>query len=227
MAREPNLVGKRFGSLVVESMNRRDERRAYWWNCVCDCGGTRVVRTDKLVHGSVTCCGKCKPRYKDMTGKKFGKLTVVRYAGPNHRKDATWLCKCDCGNEVVVQGQALRSGATVSCGCYNRESHRTHGGSGERLYGVWHGMRNRCNNHSDKSFKHYGALGVKVCPEWDKDYSAFREWALASGYDPDAPFQECTIDRIDPSGDYEPSNCRWVDIATQERNKRKWQRSRP
>lgn len=66
-----------------------------------------------------------------------------------------------------------------------------------------------------------------LSPEWDKDYSAFREWALASGYDPDAPFQECTIDRIDPSGDYEPSNCRWVDIATQERNKRKWQRSQP
>lgn len=81
-------------------------------------------------------------------------------------------------------------------------------------------MRCRCNNPKDKAYKYYGAKGVKVCAEWEHDYGAFRDWALANGYDPNAKFQECTIDRINPFGNYEPSNCRWVDIATQGRNKR-------
>ena len=214
-----DLTGKKVGKLTV-ICRQEDERNGAWWLCVCECGEKRVVRSDKLVHERITCCEKCRPKYKDMTGKKFGRLTVLSYAGPNHRKDATWLCRCDCGNEKVIQGQALRSGAVVSCGCYMRESKVTHGGTGERLYGVWLGMRRRCNDEHDRAYKYYGARGVSVCDEWNRDYASFREWAMANGYDPDAEFQECTIDRINPFGNYEPSNCRWVDIVTQERNRR-------
>jgi hypothetical protein len=82
-------------------------------------------------------------------------------------------------------------------------------------------MGDRCENKKNKSYAYYGAQGVRVCDEWDSDYAKFRDWAMANGYDPEAEFQQCTLDRINPFGDYEPSNCRWVDIVTQERNRRR------
>lgn len=80
-------------------------------------------------------------------------------------------------------------------------------------------MRHRCANSNDASYKYYGGRGITVCEEWG-DYERFRNWALANGYDPNAPQGECTIDRIDVNGNYEPSNCRWVDMKTQNANKR-------
>lgn len=84
---------------------------------------------------------------------------------------------------------------------------------------VWAEIGQRCNNHKNKSYKYYGAKGVSRCEEWD-DYGEFREWAYNNGYDDLAKFGVCTIDRINPYGDYEPNNCRWVTIAEQNRNKR-------
>lgn len=89
----------------------------------------------------------------------------------------------------------------------------------ERLYHVWLGMRNRCNNSRGQDYKYYGGRGIKVCSEWD-DYLIFREWAYSSGYNPDAKVGKCTLDRIDTNGNYEPSNCRWVSIQEQQKNKR-------
>ena len=80
-------------------------------------------------------------------------------------------------------------------------------------------MKKRCENKNCKSYKWYGAKGVSVCDEWH-DYSAFKKWALDNGYDEKAEKGECTIDRINPYGDYEPSNCKWVSMAEQARNKR-------
>lgn len=81
-------------------------------------------------------------------------------------------------------------------------------------------MRARCNNPNNKSFKYYGGKGVLVCDEWS-DYSVFKRWAENNGYDKNAKYGDCTIDRINPNGNYEPSNCRWVDMATQNNNKAK------
>ena len=81
-------------------------------------------------------------------------------------------------------------------------------------------MRARCNNPNNKSFKYYGGKDVLVCDEWS-DYSAFKRWAENNGYDKNAKYGDCTIDRINPNGNYEPSNCRWVDMATQNNNKAK------
>jgi uncharacterized protein (DUF2237 family) len=80
-------------------------------------------------------------------------------------------------------------------------------------------MKTRCNNPNATGYKHYGAKGVTVCDEWSKDFTAFAKWAFANGYDPALPRDKCTIDRIDPSGNYCPSNCRWVDMSTQNKNK--------
>lgn len=163
----------------------------------------------------------------DITGQRFGRLVVIERAGSNKWGHPTWRCKCDCGNEAVVIGNLLKRGATRSCGCISAElwavnhlnQHTTHGGSGSRLYYVWRDVLNRCENKYVKQYKWYGALGVTVCDEWH-DFSKFQEWAMSSGYDPNALRGQCTLDRINPYGNYEPDNCRWVSMAVQSKNKR-------
>lgn len=164
----------------------------------------------------------------NLTGKKFGRLVVLKRAGSTAKKKATWFCRCDCGNEIIAIGSNLSSGNTTSCGCFDREInsivHSTHGGNRpgkrERLYSVWLNMKARCTIPARADYKHYGGRGISVCEEWAHDYARFREWAFANGYDPEAPPYVCTIDRIDVNGNYCPDNCRWVDMETQRHNRR-------
>lgn len=97
---------------------------------------------------------------------------------------------------------------------------RTHGQSNTRLYRVWKGMRERCYSKNHIGYKFYGGRGITVCEEWKNSYETFRDWALENGYDETALFGECTLDRIDANGNYEPKNCRFVNIEKQNRNKR-------
>jgi hypothetical protein len=92
----------------------------------------------------------------------------------------------------------------------------------ERLYTVWHGMKQRCGNSHHKHYRNYGGRGIKVCHEWQHDYESFRKWAYGSGYDPNARRGQLTIDRIDVNGDYEPNNCRFITMSEQVRNRRKF-----
>lgn len=164
----------------------------------------------------------------DLTGQKYGRLTVVERAGKTvHGEHAKWICQCECGSVTTVIGKNLRIGTTTSCGCVHKEhmsqvgrANRTHGKSRTRLYKVWCGMTGRCYDPSKPYYKWYGGRGIKVCDEWRNDFQSFYDWAMANGYDPNALHGECTIDRIDSDGNYEPSNCRWVSMAEQSRNKR-------
>lgn len=164
---------------------------------------------------------------RDLSGMRFGKLVALEDTGKRTKpgNNAIWLCKCDCGRFIEVRSSNLTTlrRPQKSCGCILKESvsksSYVHGGTGERLYGIWMGMRRRCYDPKIKSYARYGGRGIRVCDEW-QDYAVFRTWALENGYDPTAKFQECTIDRINPSGNYEPQNCRWVDIKTQENNRR-------
>lgn len=90
----------------------------------------------------------------------------------------------------------------------------------DRLYVVWGSMKARCNNPHNPAYKNYGGRGIKICTEWNNNFCAFKAWALANGYDYDAPYGQCTIDRIDNDKGYEPSNCRWVSMKVQSKNKR-------
>ena len=169
------------------------------------------------------------PAFIDLTGQRFGKLTVVERAGKAHTS-VLWSCRCDCGNIVQVPSTSLRKGATKSCGCTQyrwlseQKPSMTHGGARvgkkERLYRVWCAMIERCENPNNIHYHLYGGRGISVCPEWRRDYAAFREWAMTSGYDPFAPRGKCTIDRIDNNSLYAPYNCRWVDNKIQCSNKR-------
>jgi hypothetical protein len=158
----------------------------------------------------------------DYTNQRFGRLVVIERNGSKNNR-VVWKCKCDCGNVVDVVSQDLTRGHTQSCGCLFLETQTKrltkHNGTHDRLYIVWQDMKKRCENPNNKSYKYYGARGIKVCKEWH-DYSVFKEWAYNNGYDDKAKKFDCTIDRINVNGNYEPNNCRWVDMKVQNANRR-------
>lgn len=160
---------------------------------------------------------------KDMAGQRFGRLTVIKRCASTPSGQATWICVCDCGTKCFISGANMRKGNTKSCGCLHdksaRERFSKHCKSGTRLNAVWKAMNQRCFNPSDKNYARYGGRGITVCDEWRRDFQAFYEWAMANGYDENAPVGSCTIDRIDNDKGYSPDNCRWVDMKTQNNNK--------
>lgn len=161
---------------------------------------------------------------EDLTGKRFGRLVVLRRSEKRCGASLKWLCQCDCGNIVDVIGSNLRGGRTESCGCLRSETsigrHKTHGLSrsskkDNRIYRIWCGMKERCLNRNFKYWHRYGGSGIDICDEWKNDYMAFHNWAIENGYKDDL-----TIDRIDNQRGYEPSNCRWATYEQQLKNRR-------
>lgn len=155
----------------------------------------------------------------DLIGQRFSKLTVVAFNGIHNHK-ALWLCRCDCGNEIVASTGVLRSNHRTSCGCLMKKHtwSKKHGFTKfnercPRIYTIWQCMKSRCNNSNNKRYARYGGRGVKVCEEWKNDFQSFYDWAVSSGYK-----ESLTIERINVNGDYCPSNCTWITNEQQQQN---------
>jgi len=183
----------------------------------------------------------------DLSGQKFGRLIVLKNTRTKINGRTFWHCQCECGKKIYVRQYSLRDGNTKSCGCWKVEAARNYmkknrqkyqngtcnpnykhgdasGGYISRLRRIWGNMKIRCRDPKAINYRYYGGKNISVCPQWSKDYRAFKMWALANGYR-----NNLTIDRINNDGNYEPSNCQWIsnceNSAKSQRDRKlaKWQ----
>lgn len=155
-------------------------------------------------------------------GDRFGQLIILEKI---NTRIPYFICKCDCGNTKNIRRDHLKSGGTISCGCYQsaassqrvskmHKGNITHGMTGTRIYGIWCGIRQRCTNPNAKFFSYYGGRGIKVCDRWLDSFENF----LADMGEPQAGY---TLDRVNNEGNYEPNNCKWVTRKEQASNTRR------
>ena len=164
---------------------------------------------------------------KDFSGQKFGKLTVIKDSGYRRLGSVVWICKCDCGNFCSAISTSLQRKDVPSCGCYKHEklsqaakvckNRTTHGMKNSKIYGVWQGIKYRCNNPNCSNFKNYGARGISISPLWEHDFQAFYDYVSAL---PHYGEEGYSIDRIDNDGKYERNNIRWATKSQQGENTR-------
>lgn len=213
-----DLVGKRFGKLVVLSLAPKTKNRSTVWLCQCDCGNQKVVRNKNLIEGIITDCG-CSSANNLIENQKIGRLTLIKKI-PACR-GANWQCLCNCGNLIIVKEYQLKNGIIKSCGClkeeYSKIGNFIHGFNKTRIQEIHHAMKERCYNKNHMYYNNYGGRGITICDEWlGKDgLKNFGEWALKNGYN-----DNLSIDRIDNNANYCPKNCRWSTHFEQQNNTR-------
>lgn len=150
----------------------------------------------------------------NLKGRRFGRLVVLEEGDKTKEGLIRWHCLCDCGREKIVSGKDLRKNRTKSCGCFQKDVlsklKSTHNQTDSPTYKSWKGMHRRCYNSNYKRYPDYGGRGIGVCERWH----SFENFLEDMGERPKGK----TIDRIDPDGNYEPSNCRWATPEEQSRN---------
>lgn len=186
--------------------------RRKFYNCKCHCGNIIECRSDYIKKS----CG-CDRLYKNMKPHIDSQWKFIEQ--PTIQKEKV-KCQCACGAIEYKYPEAIITGKSKRCTkCRDRAridiNYLDIGGIAKHpLYKVLDGMKQRCNNKSSKSYRWYGLKGVKVCNEWENSFHSFIQWGITNGY-----CKGMTIDRIDPNGNYEPNNCRFISMTEQSENK--------
>lgn len=143
----------------------------------------------------------------DLSGMQFMNYTVTDEfisVRVKHGTKIKWLCRCSCGNNVWVFADALKRHHTNYCSMC-----RPSGVRNEKLYHIYHGIKQRCYNTNNPKYNIYGGSGITMCDEWlAGGYSGFRKWAITHGY-----HDGLSIDRIDSGLGYSPENCQWISLS--------------
>lgn len=154
---------------------------------------------------------------EDLTGRVFGRLTVVRLSECSTKKQRLWECNCECGNVTHSNHYNLLKDKATSCGCKRKDSlvsrNSTHGGARTLAYSSWRAAKRRCCDPKDVSYKNYGERGITMCDRWLKSFACFLADMGERGEDQ-------SLERVNPDGNYEPANCMWIDKKDEQLNKR-------
>lgn len=222
-----DLIGQKFGRLLIQSVEqvtRKTGGPCWVARCLCDCGRSHTVKIYNLK--STLSCGcyrsdsvvKRRGERGICIGDTLERLTVLEVISASDTRNRTLRCKCMCGNETFVREKDFEYKTIKSCGCFRAERmagiNKTHGEYRTPLHTIWQHARERCSN---KNNPRYGGRGIKMFPEWEKDFLKFKEYV--DSVLGERPGDRYSLDRIDNDKDYEPGNIRWASPKEQARNK--------
>lgn len=217
MGRRLELTGQRFGKLVAIKVVGKDESGCLFWKCRCDCGEEPRVKASSLISGYTKSCGCLSST--PLEGQEFGELRVIEKVGSYKDGSIVYKCQCSCGNIKNIKSYLLNNGKKTHCGCKNKIGRTTHELSRSRFYGIWRGVKDRCDNSKSTSYKNYGAKGVKYQESWAvfENFKSDMYESYLKHCDQHTE-KDTSIDRIENNKGYYKDNCRWATRREQDRN---------